>query len=165
MKKLYHGTKTLIKDGVLKPNICFELESFVYATDNYEYALIRSGNFDITKFRVREEHEKDYHELCEIYEGAFEELFDRPGYIYLVDRNDFKPLRESEFVSEHEVRIIDTIYIENILDEINKSDKIKLIRTNDLEYEEYWSKIRGGKQGYLHRKQESVNEVLSKRES
>lgn len=165
MNKLFHGTKTFIKDGILKPNICFELESFVYATDDYEYALIRSGNFDITKFRIREEHEEGYHELCEIYDGAIEELFNRPGYIYLVNKDDFKPLRESEFVSNKEVKIVNMIYIENILEEINKSDKIKLIKTSDLEYEEYWSKIKGGKSGYLERKQISVNEVLSKRES
>lgn len=162
MEKLYHGSKTKI-DSFLKPNICYELNSFVHATDNYEYALIRSGNFDITKPRCREEHGIDSHELCEIYEGAFEDLFDRPGYIYLVDKNDFDQFRETEFVSRDEVKIVDTIYIENILDELNQSGRVKLIRTNDPEYEEYWSKIRGGRNGYVERKISAAKEVLNAR--
>ena len=163
---LYHGSKTLISDGYLKPNICYELESFVYATDNYEYALIRSGNFDITKPEVREEHEPYnggwYHELCEIWPGSFKRLFDRPGYIYVLHEYDFsEQFRESEYVSRNEVKIARTIFIPNILKELEKSDTIKLIYNGYEGY--YWSHVKGGKEGYLQRKQSSAQEVLNKR--
>lgn len=163
MFNLYHGSKTKI-ETCLKPSISYELKNWVYATDDYYYALVRSGAFDLTKFMVREEYEgpnKPY-ELCELYSGAFEELFDRPGYIYIVSPDLFEYRHGTEWVSDKYIRIDDTIYIPNVWEELNKNiGHYKLIRNEDSE--EYWKNVRGGREGYLKRKKEALSNILRAR--
>ena len=154
---LYHGSKTYIED-CLEPRVSFELEKWVYATDDYFYALLRCGNFDITKSLAREEHEWGRHSLCEVVPGAFEELFDRPGYIYEVDESLFTKLRDGEYVADKEVPIVRCIHIENIWKELQRyPDVYELISYEDSE--PYWEKVRGGKEGYLERRRNSVNKI------
>lgn len=138
------------------------MNGVVYATKDYYYALIRAGDFDITKFLIREEYsEKDnIRQLAEIEPGAFKKVFDRPGHIYIVDESTFIYNKGSEeYISRDKVKIKAHMYIDNIWNEINKHlDKYELITYDNTE--EYWKNVRGGKEGYLKRKQEYVNKVL-----
>lgn len=157
---LYHGSK-IEGLSVLKPNISFECEKLVYATNEFEYALIRSGNFDISNFMIREEHYEgdNYHELCELKPGAFKELFDRKGYIYIVKDKYFEQFREAEFISKTKVPIWNCLVIENILDGLVDNTNVDLIWYGTEKWEKYWKNVKGGLNGYIQRKEESLRKV------
>lgn len=155
---LYHGSKTYIK-GKLEPRKSYEMIDWVYATDDYFYALIRCGNFDITKFLIREDFNEETGKLsmAEIVPGAFKYLFDRPGYIYCLDEKYFRHNRWTEYVSDTEVPIKKIIFIENVWNEIRKHpDKYDIYYYDDLEY---WKTVRGGKEGYLERKRKVIENI------
>lgn len=152
---LYHGSKTEIQNELI-PYISLEQEPLVYATDDYSYALIRSGKFDYSKFALREEHMEDgTHSLAELYPGAFKEVFDRVGYVYEVDNSKFQYNYGSEYISRDNAKINKTNKIDNVWTEIQKDPKISLHYYDNSE--EYWANVRGGREGYLERKQASVD--------
>lgn len=157
---LYHGSKYFIKDE-LEPRVSFAYRKLVYATDNYFYALVRAGNFDMTKFLIREDYngaDKPY-QLVEIVPGAFEEVFNSRGYIYEVDDRTFISSGDvNEFVSEVNVKIKNCIVIENVYEEILKnSEHYELISYENSE--EIWKTVRGGKEGYLERKAKRIQKI------
>ena len=158
---LYHGSKYYIKEE-LEPRMSFAYKKLVYATDDYFYALVRAGNFDITKALVREDYKgagKPY-QLVEIVPGAFEELFNCKGYIYEVDDGSFISSEDvNEFVSEVNVKIENCIVVENVYEEILKnSERYELISYENSD--EFWKTVRGGKEGYLERKAKRVHKIL-----
>lgn len=157
---LYHGSKYLI-EGELEPRLSFACKKLVYATDNYFYALVRAGNFDMTKFLIREDYngtDKPY-QLVEIVPGAFEEVFNCRGYIYEVDDRAFVSSGDvNEFVSEVNVKIERCIVIENVYEEILKSvEHYELVSYEDSD--EIWKTVRGGKEGYLERKRQRIQRM------
>lgn len=157
---LFHGTNKKI--SYLKPYISYELINVVYATDDIFYALIRCGRFDIAKCFVREEHGDRQHSLCEMYDGAFEDLFNCDGYIHIVDNAGFKQLYPAQFTCDRCVEIKHTIYIPNVLEALKRHSKnINLIYNNNSD--DYWANVRGGKEGYLERTMKYRNMVLEKR--
>jgi hypothetical protein len=158
---LYHGSKYFIEEE-LEPRVSFAYKRLVYATDNYFYALVRAGNFDMTKSLIREDYsgaDKPY-QLVEIVPGAFEEVFNCKGYIYEVDDGSFISSDDvNEFVSEVNVKIKKCIVIENVYEEILKNaEHYELISYDDSE--EFWKTVRGGKEGYLERKAKRVQKIL-----
>lgn len=157
---LYHGSKYFI-EGELEPRISFACQKLVYATDNYFYALVRAGNFDMTKSLIREDYkgtDKPY-QLVEIVPGAFEEVFNRKGYIYEVDDRSFIGSPDvNEFVSENNVKIENCIVIENVYEEILKNiEHYELISYDNSE--EFWKTVRGGKEGYLDRRSKRLQKM------
>lgn len=158
---LYHGSKYFIKKE-LEPRVSFAYKKLVYATDNYFYALVRAGNFDITKALIREDYngaDKPY-QLVEVVPGAFEEVFNCRGYIYEVDDRSFVSSNDiNEFVSEVNVKIEKCTVIENVYEEILKNaEHYELISYDDSE--EFWKTVRGGKEGYLERKKKRVQKIM-----
>lgn len=157
---LYHGSKYLIEDE-LEPRLSFACKKFVYATDNYFYALVRAGNFDMTKFLIREDYNgtDTPYQLVEIVPGAFEEVFNCRGYIYEVDDRLFVSSGDiNEFVSEVNVKIEKCIVIENVYEEILKNaEHYELVSYEDSE--EIWKTVRGGKEGYLERKRQRIQRM------
>lgn len=157
---LYHGSKYFIEDE-LEPRLSFACKKLVYATDNYFYALVRAGNFDMTKFLIREDYngtDKPY-QLVEIVPGAFKEVFNCKGYIYEVDERLFVSSGDiNEFVSEVNVKIEKRIVIENVYEEMLKhAEHYELVSYEDSE--EIWKTVRGGKEGYLERKRQRIQRM------
>jgi hypothetical protein len=157
---LYHGSKYFI-EGELEPRISFACKRLVYATDNYFYALVRAGNFDVTKSLIREDYkgaDKPY-QLVEVVPGAFEEVFNCKGYIYEVDDRLFVSSNDiNEFVSKSNVKIENCIVIENVYEEILKNvEHYELISYDDAE--EFWKTVRGGREGYLDRRAKRLQKM------
>ena len=157
---LYHGSKYFIEDE-LEPRLSFACKKLVYATDNYFYALVRAGNFDMTKSLIREDYNgvnKPY-QLVEVVPGAFGEVFNCKGYIYEVDDRTFvNSIDINEFVSESNVKIKKRIVIENVYEEILKNiEHYELIFYENSE--EFWKTVRGGREGYLDRRAKRLQKM------
>lgn len=150
---LYHGSKTEIQNE-LTPHISFEQIPLVYATNDRDYALIRSGKFTPGEILIREEHGNGTHSLAEVEPGAFKKVFDRRGYIYEVDNDKFKYNYGTEYISNHNAKIKKTEVINNVLDEIRKNPNIELISYENPG--DYWNNVTGGREGYIERKKKSV---------
>lgn len=157
---LYHGSKYFIKNE-LEPRLSFDCKKLVYATDDYFYALVRAGNFDMTKALIREDYngpERPY-QLVEIVPGAFEEVFNCKGYIYEVDSKSFvNSCYANEFVSENNVKINNVTVIENVYEELllhrNRYELISYYNSDKV-----WKTVRGGKEGYLERRAKRIRKV------
>ena len=160
MKYLFHGTQV---SGIteLKPSISLEFESFVYATDDIVYALVRAGK---QLDQIREEYQgKDQpFEIAECYPNAFEHQFDCKGYIYLLNPEDFEYNPETgEYRSRKPVKPIDCLRISNIWDEMmRREDRYKFVWDGD---QEYWKGVRGGREGFLERKLANKQKMLEMR--
>lgn len=160
---LYHGSHTYIEDKLI-PHKSFHYEPYVYATNDYFYALVRAGKFNVNNLTLKEDYDGITHTLIELKENAFKEVFDTDGYIYLVNDNDFyrtEKCMPNEYISTKECGIVKRIYISNLFDEINKccSIYIKLITYGSNEEKEYWETVRGGKEGYLQRRKERIERL------
>lgn len=159
---LWHGSNTYIK-GQLIPHKSFHYEPYVYATTDPYYALIRCGKFDVNELLLKEDYSGNSYTLIELSEGAIEKVFDTDGYMYVVNENAFSHIEDgipNEFISTEPCDILDTLHIENILDNINYySDYFKIIRYGSEEEKEYWETVRGGKEGYLQRRQERIEKL------
>lgn len=156
---LYHGSNYFIENE-LEPRVSFDYKKLVYATDDYFYALVRAGKFNIEKFTCKEDYEgKDKpFRLIELAPGAFKEVFDVKGYVYEVDEDLFKPNGPLEYVAEQSVKIQKLIEINNVWDEIMKhAEHYELIFYG--EDQSYWSTVRGGKEGYLERRQQRIQRM------
>lgn len=157
---LYHGSKHLIKNE-LEPRLSFACKKLVYATNDYFYALVRAGNFDMSKFLIREDYngtDKPY-QLVEVVPGAFDEVFNHRGYIYEIDEQSFVSSDDiNEFVSDISVSIKNTIVIENVYEELLKNaEHYELISYGDAE--KVWKTVRGGKEGYLERRRKRLLKI------
>jgi hypothetical protein len=159
---LYHGSNNFIQNE-LEPRLSFDYKKFVYATEDYFYALVRAGKFNPEKLTCKEDYEgKDKpFRLIELMPGAFKEVFDVEGYIYEVDDELFKPNGSLEYVADQNVEINKVIKIHNVWKEIlENAEHYELIFYG--EDEEYWKTVRGGKEGYLERR---LNRIKKMKES
>lgn len=160
MKILFHGTQV---GGIklLKPNVSLEFVSRVYATEDIAYAYVRAGK---QLDEIREEYygSSEPFELAECYPDAFKHQFNCGGYIYLLNSEDFdyNPLT-TEWTSDKAVKPIGCVHIENIWHDMTKIlDRYRLIFDGN---EEYWTTIRGGREGYLQRKLANKQKMLEMR--
>ena len=157
---LFHGSQcgTIT---VLEPRTSLEFQKLVYATDDWYYALVRAGKqIDV----IREEYngkDKPF-ELAECYPNAFEQMFSCKGYVYLLDPDDFyQDPNTLEYKSDKPVIPVDRIGIDNIWDwmrRLNVDDEFyDLHWFDDIEY---WSHVKGGREGFLKRKLERKQRML-----
>lgn len=153
---LYHGSNYFIENE-LRPEYCFGIKKLVYATDDYCYALVRSGAFNQLKAMIREEYEspeKPY-KLMEIYPGAFKDVFDCKGYIYEVEDDLFSINLDNEYITESSIEIIRRTEISNVWTEMLKyPERYELITYEEAD--KHWAKVNGGKEGYLKRRKERI---------
>lgn len=162
---LYHGSCYKI-DAALRPHLSFDYTPYLYATSDYNYALLRCGQFIFDEIIIREEYDGQLCSICELCPGAIKSLFDRPGWIYVFD--DTSSFKKSavinEYISDKPVQYQHRIYIPNILQEIlAKPDVFKIVYfTNDQE--EYWMNVSGGKDGYLQRRKQRIQKIQEVRE-
>ena len=153
---LYHGSNYLIENE-LEPRVSFDYRKLVYATEDYFYALVRAGKFNMERFLLKEDYEgKDKRfRLIEIVPGAFKETFDVEGYVYEVDDELFKPNGPLGYIAEQPVKICKAVKIHNVWEEIlSNIEHYELIFYDEAE--EYWKTVRGGKDGYLDRRAKRI---------
>lgn len=158
--KLYHGSNKRIEKELI-PHKSFHYEPLVYSTSDFKYALVRAGKFDVNKLAFKEDYDGTTFTLIEITPNAFEEVFNTEGYIYEVDSSLFSctdNLMPNEYISRDNCRIIKTIYIRNVGEEINLLyPHIQIIKYE--ESEDYWKTVSGGREGYLQRRKERVEKI------
>ena len=161
MKYLFHGTQV---EGIeeLKPSISLEFESFVYATDDIAYALVRAGK---QLDQIREEYQgKDQpFEIAECYPDTFINQFDCKGYIYVLNSEDFELNPDTgEYRSRKCVKPVNCWCVNNIWGWMttNYLHRFKLIYDGD---ENYWKGVRGGRDGFLKRKLANKQKMLEMR--
>ena len=157
--KLYHGSNTYIKDTIA-PHISFHYKPYVYATTDYNYALLRAGKFSPEKLMLKEDYDGQIITLIELYEGAFIDALFTEGYVYVVDSYGFEhtdDCRYREYINTKWCNIEHTFVIGNVLKEIVDNPHFKLIYYKDSD--EYFKSIRGGKDGYLQRRKERIEKL------
>ena len=161
--KLYHGSNKYIENE-LTPHKSFHYEPLVYATSDIRYALVRAGKFDVNKLTFKEDYDGATFTLIELVPNAFEEVFNTDGYVYEVDDSLFiqtDELMPNEYISHDNCRIIETIRIRNVGEEIKLMyPYIQIIRYEEAN--DYWKTVRGGREGYLQRRRERVEKLLNK---
>lgn len=161
MKLLYHGTQI---GGLteLKPSISLEFESFVYATDDIVYALVRAGK-QLDEIREEYSGSEEPFEIAECYPNAFKHQFDCSGYVYLLNSKDFELNKETgEYRSRKAVKPVACIDIHNVWKSMNVyGNRFKFVFDGD---QEYWKGVRGGREGFLKRKIENKRKMLELRE-
>ncbi len=161
---LYHGSNTYIERKLI-PHKSFHYEPLVYATADLYYALVRAGKFDVNEVLLKEDYDGYTYTLIELVEGAIEKVFNTNGYIYVVNRKAFSHTKDcmlNEFISTEPCDIVDTFYIDNVLDAMNNiydNNFYKFIRYGSDEEKEYWKTVRGGKDGYLQRRAERIRHL------
>lgn len=151
---LYHGSNHYISDQI-EPRISFDGVPLVYATDDFFYALVRAGNFKPDKFMLKEDYRgiNQPFRLIELYPGAFREAFDCGGYIYWLDEAPFIQNTWNEYISKSPVNYLARLEISNVWNIIIAHlDHYELIFYEGSE--PYWQTVRGGKPGYLKRREE-----------
>lgn len=155
---LYHGSNHKIEDQ-LKPHVSFDNEPLVYATDDYRYALVRAGRFNVEEFLIKEDYfgTNQPIRLVEIEPGAFKRTFNTKGYIYSVQKKHFEK-RNNEYISIDPVNIKYVQVIFNVWEEIQQRQQdYQLIYYEDSDA--YWQTVNGGKEEYLKRRAARVAEI------
>ena len=159
---LWHGSNAYI-EGKLVPHKSFHYKPYVYATADPYYALVRAGKFDVNELLLKEDYNGNTYTLIELSENVIEKVFNTDGYIYVVDKETFSHTKDcmlNEFISVEPCDIVDTLYIENILDNMKHyNDFYKFIRYGSEEEKEYWKTVNGGKDGYLQRRKERIDNL------
>lgn len=159
---LWHGSNAYI-EGQLKPHKSFHYEPYVYATADPYYALVRAGKFNVNELLLKEDYDGNTYTFVELSEGAIEKVFDTGGYVYAVDKGKFLHTKDcmlNEFICAESCDIVDTLYIENILNNMNHYNNFyKFIRYGSKEEKEYWETVRGGREGYLKRRKERIEKI------
>ena len=156
---LYHGSNYFIANR-LEPRVSFDYKKLVYATDDYFYALVRAGKFNPEKLTLKEDYmgKAERFRLVELVPGAFKEVFDVSGYIYEIDEHSFKPNGTLEYVAEEEIDILTATKIHNVWEEIQKNIEHYELIYHD-EADDYWTTVRGGKDGYLERRANRIRKL------
>jgi len=162
--KLYHGTNANINEEFLKTHNPFpersDYENSVYMTDELLIALLYSVNplriyfkditpemihpfskhFDVLNYRIPH--------LFELYEGMFDEVYNRSSYIYVAEITNQKYEKDGhQYKFKEPVKIKQKIYYENIFKELlqyEKDNKLKIIY-----YEEYKQKYENDMLDYI----------------
>lgn len=161
---LWHGSNQYI-EGQLIPHKSFHYEPYVYATADIYYALVRAGKFNVNEPLLKEDYDGNTYTLIELSENAIENIFNTDGYIYVVDKEKFTHTKDcmcNEFISTEPCDIIDTLHIGNILDKMKHYNNFyKFIRYGSDKEKEYWKTVRGGKDGYLQRRKERIQKLMT----
>ena len=101
--ELFHGSPK--KLDVISPHVSSHGKAYVYASPDYKYALCYAGQ-NWNDFEINQAYVDGQLCLTEIQKGKFIEKFQRPGYVYHLNKDDFKMIPnhpKKEFISEEEV--------------------------------------------------------------
>ena len=101
--ELFHGSPK--KLDVINPHVSSHGMAYVYASPDYKYALCYAGQ-NWNDFEINQAYVDGQLCLTEIQKGKFIEKFQRPGYVYHLNKDDFKMIPnhpKKEFISEEEV--------------------------------------------------------------
>lgn len=162
---LWHGSNQHI-EGQLVPHKSFHYKPYVYATSDPYYAIVRCGKFDIDKFLLKEDYNGEIYTLIELEENAIEKVFNTNGYLYAVSDDTFVHTEDcmpNEYISTESRNIVDTLHINNVASYIDYyKNHYKVIKYGSEEEKEYWKTVRGGRDGYLQRRQERVEKLRGK---
>lgn len=122
---LYHGSHANITDSKIKPaNKSYENDDYVFGTSDRAFALCYAGN-PWHDGMMNQSYYNGQLTLTEKKPGVFKKIFDTSGYIYTIsnsDINKFNPRSPHVFLSNKEVLISDKEKIQNVWEEIKKSD-------------------------------------------
>lgn len=164
MEYLFHGSQVNLCPGqYLKPRVSFDYEPLVYATDDYIYALVRSGKFDIEDCAIKEDYSRKncIFTLVELRKNAFRDIFDTDGVIYWVDKSDFTKNNDVDYVSPNRVKIIDKTYIPNVWEEMQKhSGRFRFVSFDDCD--RYFLENEIDKDMYMERRKYRVEKLKKK---
>lgn len=128
---VYHGSPNKIV-GKIRPHASTHNRSYVYASPNYNFALCFAGKWN--DFIINQSCVDGKIILTEIKEGAFNQVYNKPGYIYTLRWDSFFAKTKDdegtmlEVVSTSPVPIINVEYIPNILDKLKNSDDVELYK-------------------------------------
>lgn len=127
---LYHGSNG--KHRILKAQIspAYPTMKAVYASPSYEFALAYCG-LPWDDLQINQSFYNGKHVLTEITEGAFDKVFNCPGYIHCLESTDFRKFRSNEYTCPHDVRPYSITKIDNVMRAIEKSNTT-LYRYPDL---------------------------------
>lgn len=158
----WHGSNKYI-ERQLVPHKSFHYKPYVYATSDPYYALVRSGKFDVNELLLKEDYDGNTHTLIELSDGAIEKVFNTDGYVYMINEETFfrtDRCMPNEFISTESCDIVYTLHIKNILDSMKFYHyRYKFILYGSNEEKEYWKTVRGGKEGYLQRRKERIEQL------
>lgn len=127
-KYYYHGSPRRLV-SVNTPLIPHESrvvnnEKVVFATDRFAVALTCCQNWRDDDFQQGTVNGKLY--FKEMEKGNFKKFYEgKEGYIYVVHRTQFRTddrLTRFEFISNQPVRVVKTIFIQNILETLKSAD-------------------------------------------
>lgn len=154
---LYHGTTVKIEKE-LCPHKAFKRDDYktwVHLSKDKTMALLYAVNpirafynddnnkKGIPAFSVHFQHNVKHGQpikVYEIYEGFFEELFNRKAYIYVADvsKSDFDKIDGFEVMVAKNVPIQNTLYIENVygmLKKLEQTNVIDIVSCEKLPYD------------------------------
>lgn len=112
--ELYHGSPKRM--DVILPHIASHGRPYVYASLDYLFSLCYAG-LQWNDFEINQSYYNGELYLTEIQRGQFREKLQRPGYVYHLNKDDFKKLPNSadaEFVSEQAVSPLAVDEIPNV---------------------------------------------------
>ena len=112
--ELYHGSPKRM--DVILPHTASHGRPYVYASPDYLFSLCYAG-LQWNDFEINQSYYNGELYLTEIQRGQFREKLQRPGYVYHLNKDDFKKLPNSadaEFVSEQAVSPLAVDEIPNV---------------------------------------------------
>ncbi len=156
--ELYHGSNVLIDDELV-PHRAYKRADYkprIYFADKIEVALLFSLN-PIQSYleninSTTRAHACSCHinfnskpiKIYELYDGFFEELFNKSGYIYICDVSKSDVVVDGyEFYITKSCKIKERIKIENVLEELKKmQDKnlVQLVSRNSMDFNT-WNRL------------------------
>ena len=112
--ELFHGSPKQI--DVVLPNTASHGRPYVYASPDYLFALCYAG-LQWNDFEINQSYYNGDLYLTEIQKGKFREKLQRPGYVYHLNKDDFKKLPnsgENEYISDQAVVPLSVDEIPNV---------------------------------------------------
>ena len=146
---LYHGSSKLIKDIIYpNPSKVLDGDSRVFSTQSKGFALMFMGKrWKDKDIELGSHSEKHILYAIERKPGMFQKVFaHKTGYLYKLKSAQFHTdkrlgMQYHEFISDEPVKIIKTIVVKDVYQELRKSDillftfdKIKFIYFNKRKY-------------------------------
>ena len=131
MKYVYHGS-SIPNLKIIKTNESTHMKKWVYACVSKAISTIFLSPLGNDLYYSLSGDGINYPvELVERKPGMFKEIFNYSGYIYKLDAFNFKSGQtnwSAELVSDKDEEVLETIYVENIYEELIKLDKEGLIK-------------------------------------
>jgi hypothetical protein len=131
---LYHGSSERIYSKIdPMPSKIMDNQKVVFATQKKWLALVFAAPFEKDEIEFGYINDQPY--INELKENSIQDRMNTSGFIYLVKRRVFSKsdkvgMKRHEFINNKQTTIIDTICVDNILDEFKKIVHRKDIKVN-----------------------------------